>query len=325
MARVKVGVIGLGEVAQVIHLPILEALADRYEDRGGLRYLADVAAGDRRSLRRRASLRRSLRAWSSNPISTPSSSSTATSTTPTASSPRRDKGSTSSSRSRCASPWVRPKPSSGARRGGRAGNGRLHAPLRPRVCRAGRRRSRHLGKINYARIRDIIGINRLIIDQVERRAPSGRPPKRRSRIARSGPQRLVREAIGEAPKDIIGAYRLLLGLNSHDLSAMRELLGFPERVIAARHWNNGSFIVGHLAIRRLLRRIGDRRRRAGPFRRPHRGLRRKKSLRVQYDSPYIRHLPTTLVDRRDGRRCLRAARHPPHVQRSLHARARVLP
>ena len=29
--RVKVGVIGLGEVAQIIHLPILQALSDRYE------------------------------------------------------------------------------------------------------------------------------------------------------------------------------------------------------------------------------------------------------------------------------------------------------
>jgi predicted dehydrogenase len=30
MQRVRVGVIGLGEVAQIIHLPILEALADRF-------------------------------------------------------------------------------------------------------------------------------------------------------------------------------------------------------------------------------------------------------------------------------------------------------
>ena len=31
MRRVRVGVIGLGEVAQIIHLPILAALADRFE------------------------------------------------------------------------------------------------------------------------------------------------------------------------------------------------------------------------------------------------------------------------------------------------------
>ncbi|MDQ3854854.1 MAG: Gfo/Idh/MocA family oxidoreductase, partial [Chloroflexota bacterium] len=31
MGKVRVGVIGLGEVAQIIHLPILRALGDRYE------------------------------------------------------------------------------------------------------------------------------------------------------------------------------------------------------------------------------------------------------------------------------------------------------
>nr|MBA2468523.1 gfo/Idh/MocA family oxidoreductase [Chloroflexia bacterium] len=31
MTRVRVGVIGLGEVGQIIHLPILESLADRFE------------------------------------------------------------------------------------------------------------------------------------------------------------------------------------------------------------------------------------------------------------------------------------------------------
>ena len=31
MERVRVGVIGLGEVAQIIHLPILQALGDRFE------------------------------------------------------------------------------------------------------------------------------------------------------------------------------------------------------------------------------------------------------------------------------------------------------
>ena len=31
MSRLRVGVIGLGEVAQIIHLPVLESLLDRFE------------------------------------------------------------------------------------------------------------------------------------------------------------------------------------------------------------------------------------------------------------------------------------------------------
>jgi hypothetical protein len=43
-----------------------------------------------------------------------------------------------------------------------------------------------------------------------------------------------------------------------------------------------------------LRRARIRRRRAAPLRRPPRGYGVTKSIRVQYDTPYVRHLPTTL-------------------------------
>ena len=106
---------------------------------------------------------------------------------------------------------------------------------------------------------------------------------------------MVEEAIGDAPADIRGAYRFLLGLNSHDLSAMRELIGFPQRVVAARHWNGGRFITailqydGYYAV---LETGVDEQRRFDAHLEVY-GV--AKSIRVQYDSPYIRHLPTTLV------------------------------
>jgi predicted dehydrogenase len=113
------------------------------------------------------------------------------------------------------------------------------------------------------------------------------------RLARA--TRLVQEAIGDVPPDIVRAYRLLLGLNSHDLSAMRELLGVPQRVVAARQWRGGSYLTalfaydGYCAV--LETGVDDQVRFDahievyGP----------DKSVRIQYDSPYIRHLPTTLV------------------------------
>ena len=154
---------------------------------------------------------------------------------------------------------------------------------------------RGLGKINYARIRDIIGRNRLIIDQssVVLRFDDVPDAAKRDRTARA--ERLVHEAIGEAPPDIIGAYRFLLGLNSHDISAMRELLGMPRGVVSARHWNAGKFLTvvfaydGYCAI--LESGVDEQLRfdaRVEVY-----GI--TKSVRVQYDSPYIRHLPTTLV------------------------------
>jgi predicted dehydrogenase len=154
---------------------------------------------------------------------------------------------------------------------------------------------RELDKINYARIRDIIGRNRLIIDQssVVLRFEDIAEEAKLDRAARA--ERLVREAIGEAPPDIVGAYRFLLGLNSHDISAMRELLGMPQGVVSARHWNGGKFLTvvfaydGYYAV---LESGVDEQLRFDAHIEVY-GL--SKSVKVQYDSPYIRHLPTTLV------------------------------
>ena len=154
---------------------------------------------------------------------------------------------------------------------------------------------RGLGKINYVRIRDIIGRNRLIVDQssVVLRFEDVSEEAKLDRAARA--VRLVREAIGEAPPDIVGAYRFLLGLNSHDISAMRELLGMPQGVVSARHWNAGRFLTvvfaydGYCAV---LESGVDEQLRFDAHIEVY-GI--TKSVRVQYDSPYIRHLPTTIA------------------------------
>ncbi len=93
---------------------------------------------------------------------------------------------------------------------------------------------------------DIIGQNRLIIDQT---ADVDRPddiPQEAidDRWARG--RALVREALGDVPEELAWTYRLLCGLGSHDLSAMRELLGRPRGVVAARQWRKGGFIVALL-------------------------------------------------------------------------------
>jgi predicted dehydrogenase len=106
---------------------------------------------------------------------------------------------------------------------------------------------------------------------------------------------LVEDAVGSVSDELASAYRLLCGLGSHDLSAMRELLGRPSGVAAARQWRQGGYIAAlldyddfvvsyetgvdeQLRFDAHLEVYGD-----------------TASLRVQYDTPYVRHLPTTLV------------------------------
>jgi predicted dehydrogenase len=108
-------------------------------------------------------------------------------------------------------------------------------------------------------------------------------------------KRLVREAIGDVPSGLVSSYRFLCGLNSHDLSAMREMIGFPNRVVAAKAWNGGRFLTvvfeydGFCAV---LETGVDEQVRFDAHIEVY-GVTR--SIRIQYDTPYIRHLPTTMV------------------------------
>ncbi len=152
-----------------------------------------------------------------------------------------------------------------------------------------------LGRINFARVHDIIGRNQLIVDQTAdvRRPHDISRDLMEQRWARG--RALVEDAVGSVPDELASAYRLLCGLGSHDLSAMRELLGRPRGVAAARQWRNGGYIAAlldyddfvvsyetgvdeQLRFDAHLEVYGD-----------------TASLRVQYDTPYVRHLPTTLV------------------------------
>ena len=294
--RIDVGVIGLGEVAQIIHLPVLEALADRFR----LAAVCDVSPGllatigDRYGIepRHRYSDAHDLVAQvgleavfilNSDEYHAEYAIAAA-----------RHGKHVFVEKPMClslaeADAIIRVRDEAGVHV--MVAYMRRFAPAFVQAVEEVRR----LGKINYARVRDIIGRNRLIIDQSSTVYRFDDVPAGRSRERAERAERLVRDAIGEAPPDVVGAYRFLLGLNSHDVSAMRELLGFPQRVVAARHWNRGRFLTaifeydGYCAV---LESGVDEQPRFDAHIEVY-GV--SKSIRIQYDSPYIRHLPTTLV------------------------------
>jgi predicted dehydrogenase len=152
---------------------------------------------------------------------------------------------------------------------------------------------RALEKINYARVRDIIGQNAQFIGQssVVLRPKDISAEAMQDRTERAS--RLVKTAIGDAPQNLVSSYRLLCGSSSHDLSAMRELLGMPRRVIAARQW--GSFLTVLFAYEKgftVTFETGiDHNRRFDAHLQVYGEA---KDIRVQYNTPYIRHLPTLL-------------------------------
>ncbi|MGH2559832.1 MAG: Gfo/Idh/MocA family protein [Thermomicrobiales bacterium] len=299
MERVRIGVIGLGQVAQVIHLPILEALAERYR----IAALCDVspgllaAMGERYGVpagARHADYRELVARDDLDAVFVLNSDEYHADCTIAAA---RQGKHVLVEKPMCltlaeAGAIVRARDKAGVRV--MVAYMRRFAPAFVQAVEEVRR----LERINYVRVRDIIGRNHLIIEQSSAVLRPDDIPAELTRDRAERAARLVREAIGEALPELPGlarVYRLLCGLSSHDLSAMRELLGFPRRVTSAECWNDGNFLTvlfDYGDYRALLETGVDEQRRFDAHIEVYAPA---ISLRVQYDTPFIRHLPTTLV------------------------------
>jgi predicted dehydrogenase len=153
-----------------------------------------------------------------------------------------------------------------------------------------------LHDIRLARVHDVIGRNALIIGQVaDVVRPVDLPAASADQMSLAQSAR-VAEAIGPASAMLENAYGLLLGLSSHDISAMRELLGMPERVLYAAcrgadgrsisaAFDYGSFVCQFETGIDLIPRFDAHIEVFTPSR----------IIRVEYETPYIRNMPGRLV------------------------------
>jgi predicted dehydrogenase len=294
LSRLRVGVIGLGEVAQIIHLPILESLPDHFE----LTAVCDISptllkrVGDRYRVEKRyGSAAEMFDQETLDCVLVLNSDEYHTDCVTTA----LDRGvHVLVEKPMCLSPREAAAIIEARDRSGAVvmvGYMRRFAPAFDSAVT----KLAELGPINYARVHDIIGRNQLMIDQTSRVERPDDIPRDLMEQRWAKGSALVREAIGEVSADLASTYRLLCGLGSHDLSAMRELLGKPRGVAAARQWRNGQFVTALLEY-------------DGYFVTYETGVDEQlrfdahievygetSSLRLQYDTPYIRHLPTVLV------------------------------
>jgi predicted dehydrogenase len=291
MRRVNVGIIGLGEVAQIIHLPILSALSERFRIVAlcdlsqellrlmGERYNIDKLYSDYHLLVEQEDLDAVL-VLNSDEYHADSAIAAI-----------RNGKHVLVEKPMCltlreADEIIRVRDKAGVQV--MVGYMRRFAP----AFLEGVRQVLQIEKIRYARVRDIIGANRLIIEQSSVvHYPQDIPAQaKEERTERA--RELVREAIGDAPQELVGAYRLLTGLGCHDLSAMREIIGMPRRVVAAVQRNRFmSAVFDHDGFYTTFEMGTDSQRRFDAHIEVYGDT---KCVHVQYDTPYIRHLPTTL-------------------------------
>lgn len=150
-----------------------------------------------------------------------------------------------------------------------------------------------LGNVLYANIRDIIGPNEYFIDQVHVVRRGTDLPESATADRREAMATLIKEAVGDVGAELASAYGLLCGLGVHDLSLMRDLFGMPDAVTATDVWARGRFIRSTFDYGGY--RVGyetglDRN---GRFDAGVEVIAENGTARVVYDTPYIRQLPTT--------------------------------
>jgi predicted dehydrogenase len=293
MTKAKVGVVGLGEIAQIIHLPILQAHADKFE----IAAICDISQELLSALGERYYVPAEHRYTDYNELASQkdldavfvlNSDEYHTDTALAAIGHGKH---VLIEKPMCltrkeAEAIIKARNEAGVQV--MVGYMRRYAPAFVQAAA----HVHALEKINYARVRDIIGQNAQFVEQssVVLRPKDIPQEAMRDRAERAG--RLVKAAIGDAPPQLVGTYRLLCGLSSHDLSAMRELLGMPKRVIAARQW--GIFLTALFDYESFTVTFEtgiDHNRR---FDAHIAVYGQSKEIRVQYDTPYIRHLPTQL-------------------------------
>jgi predicted dehydrogenase len=158
-------------------------------------------------------------------------------------------------------------------------------------------------EIKFARVRDFIGSNSLIVNPTSRVIRDEQLPESVKNDAKLRDQALIDEALGGHPTpDLRQAYAVMLGLNSHDLSAMRELLGIPDKVLFAAQRGGGRYLAAAFDYGPFVCQFETGIDKIARFDAHLEVYGRQKVVRIQYDTPYVRNSPVRLFVTEDNQR-----------------------
>jgi len=294
MARIRLGIVGCGEVVQIIHLPTLALLPDQFT----VTALCDVSAtvlggvGDQWGVARRdTDYRNLLRSPDVDAVLVTNPHAYHTEVVQAACAAGKH---VFVEKPMCLTLAEADAIIAAQARAGvtvQVGYMRRYAPAFVEACCL----VREMDTIQLAHMHDVIGRNALIIGQVARVIRGTDVPADLIAAGQALQAERVREAIGDAPPDVWSAYMLLLGLSSHDISAMRELLGVPERVLYAAQRQGGRYLTAAFDYGTYvchfetgvdtLPRSDTYMAVYGPARTVH----------LRYGTPYVRNLPIRLT------------------------------
>lgn len=168
---------------------------------------------------------------------------------------------------------------------------RRYAPAFVEACQ----RVAALDNIRFARIHDFLGENRQFIEATSRVIRGDDIPAAVKSAGSERSRHRIEQAIGSVPTALSNAYGLLLGLGSHDLSAMREILGVPRGVLYAAQRNNGRYMSAAFDYGDFVCHYETGIDKIARFDACIEVFGVTSVIRVDYDTPYVRNLPITLT------------------------------
>lgn len=302
MNKIRVGIIGCGEVTQIMHLPSLIQLKDYFE----VTAIADASrmvveeVGDQWNIRKRFLDERDLLAQDDVDavlIASPSHYH-ARSATCAAEAGKH----VLVEKPMCYTLREADEVSAASKKAGvtvQVAYMRRCAPAFLEACRL----VRELDEIRFARVHDIIGRNALIVEKTSHVVKGKDISVSALDASKAAESALMDEALGSYTPELRLAYGILLGLASHDVSAMRELLGEPQETLYAAYKQGGLYISAGLDYGSFVCHVEigiDQIPRYDTYLQVYG---RHKVIQVRYDTPYVRHLPTRLIvtEANDGR------------------------
>lgn len=293
MKRLSIGIIGCGEVTQVMHLPSLGQLADQF----AVTAICDVsetvvqAVGERWQVARRFHNERELLALDdldavlvANPDAYHASSALAAIAAGKH---------VLIEKPMCMTLGEADALSAAQKQAGvvvQVGYMRRYAPAFVEACR----QLPELGPIRLARVHDVLGWNALFVKDTSPVVRGDDVPVALLDEGKARREQLLDEALGDAPEALRRVYGLLLGLSSHDLSAMRELLGMPRRVLYAAQRQGGLYLSAAFDYGDYVCQFETGIDNIPRFDAHLEVYGEQRVLRVQYDTPYVRNLPIRL-------------------------------
>lgn len=168
---------------------------------------------------------------------------------------------------------------------------RRYAPAFVEACR----QVAAMDAIRFARVHDFLGENHRFIRATSRIIRGDDIPASVRDSSKERTQHALEQAIGSVPSALGNAYGLLLGLGSHDISAMREILGMPQGVLYAAQRNEGSYMSAAFDYGDFICHYETGIDKIARFDAAIEVFGVTSTVRVDYDTPYVRNLPITLT------------------------------